>query len=89
MKLASMMLALAFAATACGGKQGGDTTTPPTGDTTSTPPDTSTQPPEPGATGTGDGQPCTQEIAMVCPEDQIDACLKTPPEGDVHKCVAK
>lgn len=24
----------------------------------------------------GGGQPCTQEIALVCPEGQIDACLK-------------
>ena len=37
----------------------------------------------------GDGQPCTQEVAMVCPDDQIDGCLKTPAEGDTHKCVAK
>lgn len=86
MKLASMMLALAFAVAACGGKKGGGDTTP---DTTKTPPDTSTTPAEPGATGTGDGTPCTQEVALECPDGQIDACLKTPPEGETHKCVAK
>ncbi|HEU0029393.1 MAG TPA: hypothetical protein VFQ53_02085 [Kofleriaceae bacterium] len=41
------------------------------------------------AAGSGEGTPCAQEIAMVCGDGQIDACLKTPAEGDVHKCVAK
>ena len=36
-----------------------------------------------------EGTPCAQEIAMACPEGQIDACLKTPPDGDTHRCVAK
>ena len=29
-----------------------------------------------GSADTAGGQPCTQEIALVCPEGQIDACLK-------------
>jgi len=37
----------------------------------------------------GDGQPCTQEVALECPDGQIDGCLKQPAEGDTHKCVAK
>lgn len=37
----------------------------------------------------GDNQPCAQEVALECPEGQIDGCLKQPAEGDTHKCVAK
>ena len=40
-------------------------------------------------TTTGDSQPCTQEVALECPDGQIDGCLKQPAEGDTHKCVAK
>ncbi len=40
-------------------------------------------------TPTGDGTPCAQEIALVCPDGQIDGCLKTPQEGMTHACVAK
>ncbi|HEY5933965.1 MAG TPA: hypothetical protein VIU61_05005 [Kofleriaceae bacterium] len=31
---------------------------------------------ETAGSAAGGGQPCTQEIALVCPEGQIDACLK-------------
>ncbi|MBA2539868.1 MAG: hypothetical protein H0V17_09560 [Deltaproteobacteria bacterium] len=37
----------------------------------------------------GSGTPCAQEIALVCPDGQIDGCLKTPQEGSTHACVAK
>lgn len=34
---------------------------------------------------TGEGQPCTQEVALVCPDGQIDACEKAlaeePPDA--------
>lgn len=40
-------------------------------------------------TTAGDGQPCTQEVALECPDGQIDGCLKQPAEGDTHTCVAK
>jgi hypothetical protein len=29
-----------------------------------------------------DGQPCTQEVALVCPAGQIDACEKAIAEAD-------
>ena len=29
-----------------------------------------------GSADTAGGQPCTQEVALVCPEGQIDACVK-------------
>ena len=38
---------------------------------------------------TGEGTPCEQEIALECPDGQIDGCLKTPAEGTTHACVAK
>ena len=38
--------------------------------------------------GGGIGIPCTNEIALQCPEGQIDACMKTP-GATVHACVAK
>jgi hypothetical protein len=38
---------------------------------------------------TGEGVECAKEIALVCPEGQIDGCLKTPQEGTTHACVAK
>ncbi len=33
------------------------------------------------------GPPCEQEIAMVCPEGQIDGCLRTPAVSARHVCV--
>ena len=36
-----------------------------------------------------EGVPCEKEIALVCPDGQIDGCLKTPVEGTTHACVAK
>lgn len=69
---------------ACGGgKKAENTTTNPST------PVSNTDPNQPAPTPTGDGTPCEQEIALQCPDGQIDACLKTPREGDVHKCVAK
>jgi hypothetical protein len=35
------------------------------------------------------GQPCSQEIALVCPDGQIDACLVTPPAAEQHTCVQR
>ena len=95
-----LMLVCALAMAACGGgTKKAETTTDTTTDTTNTTtdatttdPNTSTSNTDPNAgsaTPTGDGQPCAQEIAMECPEGQIDACLKSPPEGDTHTCVAK
>jgi hypothetical protein len=40
---------------------------------TTTPADTSSPP---AAAGTG--QPCTQEVSLVCPDGQIDSCEKAP-----------
>ena len=74
MKLISILTACALSA--CGGQQ----TAP------STPTSNAEQPTAPT---TDNGQPCTQEVALQCPEGQIDACLKTPPEGVKHACVAK
>jgi hypothetical protein len=37
----------------------------------------------------GEGVECAKEIALVCPDGQIDGCLKTPQEGTTHACVAK
>lgn len=33
------------------------------------------------------GPPCAQEIAMTCPDGQIDACLHAPPLANHHLCV--
>jgi hypothetical protein len=41
--------------------------------------------PEPATAGVE----CAKEIALECPEGQIDGCLKTPVEGTTHACVAK
>jgi hypothetical protein len=54
------------------------------------------QPPDRSSptTGTGEGQPCTQEVALVCPDGQIDACEKalaaddTPDAGDTGTMMA-
>jgi len=44
---------------------------------------------------TGEGQPCTQEVELVCPDGQIDACSKalaepdtTPDAGDTGTMMA-
>ena len=43
---------------------------------------------------TGEGQPCTEEVALVCPDGQIDACEKalaedvTPDAGDTGTMMA-
>ena len=81
-----LMFVCAMAMAACGGGNKKPETT-----TTTTDPNTSTSNTDgtAAATGTGDGTPCAQEIALVCPDGQIDGCLKTPVEGDTHKCVAK
>ena len=68
---------------ACGGGKKAEKTTAP---------DTSTSNTDPNANagaGSGGGTPCAQEIALVCPDGQIDGCLKTPQEGTTHACVAK
>lgn len=76
MKLLSILLVCALAA--CGGKKA-DPSTP-----------TSNADPAPATTpATGEGVPCAQEVALVCPDGQIDGCLKTPAEGETHACVAK
>lgn len=76
MKIISILMVLALAA--CGGKKA-DPSTP----TSNTEPGSATTEP------TGDGVPCTQEVALECPEGQIDGCLKTPAEGTTHTCVAQ
>jgi hypothetical protein len=35
-----------------------------------------------------EGVTCDKELALECPEGQIDGCLKTPVEGTTHACVA-
>ena len=53
-------------------------------------PSTSTSPADGnGSATTGEGVGCEKEIALVCPDGQIDGCLKTPQEGTTHACIAK
>ncbi|MDX2093899.1 MAG: hypothetical protein SFX73_39055 [Kofleriaceae bacterium] len=75
MKLIPLIIVCALAA--CGGKQPAPSTPTTNAD------------PAPTAAPTGDGTPCSQEIALECPEGQIDGCLKTPAEGTTHACVTK
>lgn len=75
MKLLAILIVCALAA--CGGKKV-DPSTP----TSNTDPATKTAP-------AGDAVPCTQEVALQCPDGQIDGCLKTPADGTTHACVAK
>ena len=46
-----------------------------------------------GAPLTPDAEPggvsCEKEIALECPEGQIDACLVSPPAGPTHRCVER
>ena len=35
------------------------------------------------------GPPCTQELALQCPEGQIDGCLQKPAVAANHICVFK
>jgi len=76
MKIISILMVCALAA--CGGKKADPST-----------PTSNTDPGSAATAPTGDGVPCAQEIAMVCPDGQIDGCLKTPVEGTTHACVAK
>lgn len=85
-KLLSLMIVGAFAFAGCGGSKKPDTTTTNKDQTTDTT-DTTAKPD--GTQTAGEGTPCAQEVALVCPDDQVDGCLKTPVEGDTHKCVAK
>lgn len=59
----------------CGGSKKQPETTPAGGGT--------------GSSAPADGVACEKEIALVCPDGQIDGCLKTPAEGTTHACVAK
>lgn len=81
-----LMFACALAVAACGGGSKKETTT-----TTTTDPNTTTTNTEGSgsAAATGEGTPCAQEIALQCPDGQIDGCLKQPAEGETHACVAK
>jgi hypothetical protein len=81
-KLMTLLMVSAFAIGCGGGGKKPDTTTTNKDQTTDTTNGDATA-------KAGDGTPCAQEIAMVCPDGQIDGCLKTPAEGDTHKCVAK
>jgi hypothetical protein len=82
-----IMFVCAIAMAACGGGN----KKPETTNTTTTDPNTSTSNTDGTGTAanTGEGVECAKEIALVCPDGQIDGCLKTPVEGDTHKCVAK
>ena len=64
---------------ACGGSKKADPSTP----TSSTDPASAT------GSATGEGVECAKEIALVCPDGQIDGCLKTPAEGTTHACVTQ
>ncbi len=67
-----------FMAAACGGSK-----------KPSTDPNTSTSSADGSAMApTGEGVECAKEIALVCPDGQIDGCLKTPQVGTTHACVA-
>ena len=33
------------------------------------------------------GTPCEQEIALECPDGQMDGCLADPREVETHQCV--
>ena len=33
------------------------------------------------------GPPCAQELALKCPDGQVDACLRNPPWATSHVCV--
>jgi hypothetical protein len=75
-----ILITCVLAAGACGGGSKNANTTTTNTDTTNT--DTT------DTTGaTGEGTPCSQEIALSCPDGQVDGCLKSPPEGDTHTCV--
>ena len=78
MKLFSMMMVCAFAIAGCGGKKPAETTMKK--DDTAVKTDDAAKTAE---------TPCAQEVALECPEGQIDGCLKTPAEGTNHACVAK
>ena len=77
------ILAIAFVLGACGGSKKPETTTTEQSTSTSNTDGSAATPP------TGDGVECAKEIALVCPDGQIDGCLKTPQEGTIHACVAK
>jgi len=79
MKIASLAMMAALALAGCSHKK------PPE----PAKPDTTTQEQPKPDQAKAEGQPCTQEIALQCADGQVDACLKTPAEGDTHKCVAK
>ena len=82
MKKLALVFIIGFAF-ACGGKKKQEaTTTDPNTSVSSGSGDTS-------GSATGEGVECAKEIALVCPDGQIDGCLKTPAEGTTHKCVAK
>lgn len=81
MKIASVMLMAGLALAGCSHKKPPEPAKP---DTT-----TQTQDPAKPDQAKAEGTPCAQEIALQCPDGQVDACLKTPAEGDTHKCVAK
>jgi hypothetical protein len=73
------LLMVALFVAACGGSKKAD----PNTSTSNTGPQPTT------GSATGEGVECAKEIALVCPDGQIDGCLKTPQEGTTHACVAK
>ena len=80
MKIYSLMFVTALVA--CGPKAKKEETT--------VKPDTTTDTTKPDdATTKADATPCAQEVALECPDGQIDGCLKQPAEGTTHACVAK
>ena len=83
-----LLLITLFVAAACGGGKKNETTTTTPAATDPNTPTSNTDPNAPAGDATGEGVPCEQEIALQCPDGQIDGCLKTPPEGTTHACVA-
>lgn len=77
MKIYSLMFVCSLVA--CGPKSKPADTTTKT-DTTQKTDDTSTK---------TEATECAKELALECPEGQIDGCLKQPAEGTTHACVAK
>lgn len=76
--ISTMTMACTLAIAGCGGNSSTETTTVATG-----------RQPVPLPTTDEPGTSCAHEVALVCAEGQIDACLKDPDAGNFHKCVPR